>query len=245
MNETLMQIKSRKSVRAFTNEEISKEKKAAIISAALEAPTAGNMTLYTIIDITDEKIKATLSKTCDNQPFIAEAKAVFVFCADCRRWYKAFERNCESVRKVGEGDLFLAMADTFIAAQNSVVAAEGMGIGSCYIGDITENFEIHKELLNLPKYVFPVCMLVFGYPTDQQKARKKPERFKAEDIVFENCYNEEKCDRMESMISERNGVEPNDVPLWISRFCRRKWNSDFSVEMTRSVRRMLSELNED
>ena len=39
------------------------------------------------------------------------------------------------------GDLLLALADTCIAAQNAVVAAESLGIGSCYIGDVIENAE--------------------------------------------------------------------------------------------------------
>lgn len=49
----------------------------------------------------------------------------------------------------------LAVTDTVIAAQNAVVAAESLGIGSCYIGDIMENCEEHRRLLQLPDYVFP------------------------------------------------------------------------------------------
>ena len=75
-----------------------------------------------------------------------------------------------------------------IAAQNAVVAAESMGIGSCYIGDIMENCEAQRELLHLPDYVVPVGMLIFGYPTDQQKSRPKPERVEQKYIVHENGY---------------------------------------------------------
>ena len=89
MNNTIKELYERKSVRAFEDREIGKEEKDAIIGAALQAPTAGNMTLYTILDITDEELKKKLSVTCDNQPFIAEAKMVLIFLADYRRWYKA------------------------------------------------------------------------------------------------------------------------------------------------------------
>ena len=68
----------------------------------------------------------------------------------------------------------LAITDTAIAAQNAVVAAESLGIGSCYIGDIMENCEEQRRLLQLPEYVFPAVMLVFGWPTMQQKQRQKP-----------------------------------------------------------------------
>ena len=68
----------------------------------------------------------------------------------------------------------------------TVVAAESLGIGSCYIGDIIENYETVSELLELPDYVLPAAMVVYGYPTESQKSRKKPIRFEKKYIVFEN-----------------------------------------------------------
>ena len=82
----------------------------------------------------------------------------------------------------------LAVTDTAIAAQNAVVAAESFGIGSCYIGDIMENCDTQRSLLHLPDYVFPAVMLVFGWPTQQQKDRVKPQRCAMEHIVHENGY---------------------------------------------------------
>ncbi len=72
------------------------------------------------------------------------------------------------MRKPEEGDLFLACCDALIAAQTAVIAAESLGLGSCYIGDIMENYEVHRDLFKLPKYVFPICLVCFGYPTRQQ-----------------------------------------------------------------------------
>ena len=77
----------------------------------------------------------------------------------------------------------LAVTDAAIAAQNAVVAAESFGIGSCYIGDIMENCDTQRSLLHLPDYVFPAVMLVFGWPTQQQKDRVKPQRCAMEHIV--------------------------------------------------------------
>lgn len=81
----------------------------------------------------------------------------------------------------------LAVTDTAIAAQNAVVAAESFGIGSCYIGDIMENCDTQRSLLHLPDYVFPAVMLVFGWPTQQQKDRVKPQRCAMEHIVHETA----------------------------------------------------------
>ncbi len=239
-NTVINQLKKRKSCRAYEKREIPADIKREIIRSALEAPTAGNMTLYTILDITDEALKKKLSVTCDNQPFIAEAPMVLVFCADYYRWYKAFCDNVDEVRRPEEGDFLLATADAVIAAQNTVVAAESFGIGSCYIGDITESFEAHRELFDLPDYVVPACMLCFGYPAKSQLERSKPPRFEIGDVVYENSYNKEKADTVNEMLMKKQGYEDREAyEKWIKAFCKRKWNSDFSVEMSRSVREMI------
>ena len=145
MNEIIHSLYERKSVRVFEDRPVEADVKKAVLEAAIQAPSAGNMALYTILDITDAGMKACLAKSCDAQPFIATAPIVLIFGADYRRWYDTFCRHVDQVRKPGMGDLFLAEADAIIAAQNAVVAAQSLGLGSCYIGDITENYEYHKE----------------------------------------------------------------------------------------------------
>lgn len=235
-NQTLDLLWSRKSTRAYADRDIAPEDKRLILEAALQAPTAGNQTLYTILDITDPALKARLAVTCDNQPFIAKAPMVLIFCADQKRWFDLFRRYQDDVRLPDAGDLFLAQQDALIAAQNAVVAASSLGIGSCYIGDILENYEIHQELLHLPEYVVPACMVVFGYPTAQQQEARKVPRFQAEEIVHENGYDAEKTADMPAMLLRRQQLTEEALPGWVQRFCKRKWNSDFSREMSRSSR---------
>ncbi|MBQ0001334.1 MAG: nitroreductase family protein [Clostridiales bacterium] len=238
-NNTVKELLERKSVRAFLDKEISPEEKRQILYAAADAPSAGCQQLYTILDITDQELKNKLAVTCDNQPFIAKASMVLVFCSDCRKWYEAFQSaGCEP-RNPGAGDLLLAVTDTAIAAQNAVTAAWSLGIGSCYIGDIMENCEEQQKLLNLPKYVVPTVMAVFGYPTEQQKNRTKPVRFNMEDIVFENGYKERTPEDYRNMFDIRRGSQSYEE--WMEKFCNRKFNSDFSREMTRSVEEYLKQ----
>ncbi|MBQ8536058.1 MAG: nitroreductase family protein [Clostridia bacterium] len=233
MNAIIQSLFNRKSVRAFEEKIISDEDKRLILTAAMEAPTAGNQQLYTILDITDQKLKETLSQTCDHQPFIAKAPLVLIFCADQQKWYDLFvEGGCQP-RNPGVGDLILAVEDTLIAAQNAVVAAESLGIGSCYIGDILENCETHRELLNLPEYVVPVGMVVFGYPTQQQKERQKPQRCRLEDIVQENTYVRRNGAALRRMFEKETRTKSFEE--WSQAFCNRKYNSAFSQEMSRSA----------
>lgn len=236
---TVAELMARKSVRVFTDRPISPEIKREILFAAAEAPTAGCQQLYTILDVTDPALKTALSESCDHQPFIAAAPMVLVFCTDCRKWYEAFRlAGCEP-RLPGVGDFLIAVTDTAIAAQNAVTAAWSRGIGSCYIGDILENAEDQRRLLGLPDYVVPTVMAVFGYPTEQQKRRPKPERIALEHLVAENTYPVRDEADYPVLFAPRAGDQPYED--WIRKFCDRKYNSGFSREMTRSVARWLEQ----
>jgi nitroreductase/FMN reductase (NADPH)/FMN reductase [NAD(P)H] len=160
-----------------------------------------------------------------------------VFCADVRRWYEAFVADdAAEPREPGVGDALLAVVDATVAAQNAVVAAEALGLGSCYIGDILENAEAQRDILALPPYVMPACMLVVGHPTQQQRNRTKPRRFKLDTVVFEDRYRAQGAGEVAGAIAYKNEGRRETI----AQFCARKWNSDFSREMTRSVRAWLS-----
>lgn len=243
MNSIIQNLFNRKSCRMFTDKEIDMNDKKLILESAMQAPSAGNQQMYTILDIQDKKIQETLSKSCDNQPFINQAKMVFIFCADFQKWYDAFESSGCHPRKPGVGDLLLATSDACVAAQNAVVAAESLGIGSCYIGDILEQHDLHRELLHLPQYVVPVCMLVFGYPSNSYKNQVKPTRCKLEDIVHVNTYQKKSVDQLQSMFAYK--AQGKNYEEWIQAFCTRKYNSDFSREMTDSVKKYINQFMQD
>ena len=109
------------------------------------------------------------------------------------------------------------------------MAAESFGIGSCYIGDIIEQWETHQKAFNLPQYVAPVSMLVFGYPTQLQKDRKQPSRFPKEMIVFENGYHDLTDEELLAYYDNEKAAA----------FCKRKYTSDFALEMERSAKEIL------
>ena len=238
-NEVVKNLFERKSVRIFEDRPISPEDRLTILQAACQAPTAGNQQLYTILEITEPALKKRLSVTCDNQPFIADAPLVLLFCADCQKWYDAYRYAGCTPRHPSAGDLMLAVEDSSLAAQNAVTAAWSLGIGSCYIGDIMEHCELHRELFQLPPYVFPAVMLVLGYPTARQRERIKPARCPLDSIVMENTYRKMDRDALYQMFSHKSGQQSYED--WMTAFCNRKYNSDFSREMGRSVREYLKE----
>jgi len=243
MNQLIQNLFDRKSVRAFTDQSIGETERDLIIDAAIQAPTAGNQVLYTILYISDQSLKDALAISCDNQPFIAKAPLVLVFLADCRKWLDCYRFAGASARQPGAGDLLLACSDALIAAQNSVVAAEALGIGSCYIGDILENREQVVEMLRLDRHTLPVAMLVYGYPTEQQQVRLKPARFDRRFVVRENKYSPLSEAEARAMFLERQADPAFDYDSYLKAFCARKYMSDFSLEMSRSVTAYLREFD--
>lgn len=239
MNQTIKELFHRKSVRMFSDEPISDEEKKLILESALQAPTAGNMAMYSIIDVQDQELKEKLAVSCDHQPFIAKAPLVLVFLADYQKWYDIFSEYASMKPVIEESDLFLAMEDCAIAAQNAVVAAESLGIGSCYIGDIIENFEENQKLFNLPKYAIPYVMLVFGKPTKQQIERQKPKRFALEDMVSVNTYHQKTIEETKEMFKKQANKDNEELKIYIERFAKRKFHTEFRYEMNRSVRAMI------
>jgi len=237
MNDTIQSLHSRKSVRVFEERPLADEVKQAILHAATQAPTAGNQQLYTILDITDQALKDRLAVTCDDQPFIAKAPLVLVFCADPQKWVDGYGDAGCTPRPLGKGDLMLAVTDAVIAAQNAVVAAWSLGVGSCYIGDVMEQCEEHRAMFKLPDTVFPAAMLVFGYPTEQQLARPKPERAALAHIVHENAYRPMDSAERKELFGAHTGHQ--EYEAWMRAFCERKYNSAFAVELNRSVQKYL------
>ena len=251
MNETLNLLKNRTSVRKFSDKPITEEHLDCILEGAMRAPTAGNMMLYSIIVVEDKEKKEILSRTCDNQPFIANSPTILIFVADFQKWEDYYrvnkvdgyciENNMEYTRP-SEASLFLGIGDALIAAQNAVVAAESLGVGSCYIGDIMEQYEIHKKLLNLPEFAFPVGMLCLGYYPEHYN-QKPRERFNKEYIVFKEEYKrlpEEDIKEMFKSLDKRY-VEQNkfNAKNYAQMHYAFKTRAEFSIEMARSIREVL------
>ncbi len=246
MNETLRLIHERRSVRTFQKKTIDRQTAETIIDAAIRSPTAGNMMLYSIIEIADQDLKDELVLSCDNQPFIAKAPLVLLFVADYQRWFDYFlssdvESYCQDrdvpFRLPAEGDLMLACCDALIAAQTAVLAAESLGIGSCYIGDIMENYEKHQELLNLPRYTFPITMLCFGYPSKAASARQLTPRLSRGSVLHRNSYSRTDSPAlMEMFAAKKPGSFMADTKNTGQHFYAKKFGAAFSIEMTRSVR---------
>lgn len=233
----------RKSVRAFEDRPISEEFRELISDAALQAPTAGNQTLYTILDIRDQMTKEQLAVLCDNQPFIATAPMVYIFLADCRRWLSIYRAAGIVPRAPGVGDMMIALADGLIAAQNTVTAAWALGVGSCYIGDILERRQDVSKLLNLKQFLVPAAMVVYGFPTEQQMRRPKPVRVSRDHVIQRDRYTDPDPEELKSELTRIREKRSGDFSFadYVRRFHDRKYASEFARELNRSAAEYLSD----
>ena len=195
MNTTLRQIERRVSLRTYADRPIEEEHVDAILDSAIRAPTAGNMMLYSILRVGDSTKRRKLAETCGHS-FIGEAPLVLVFLADMQRWVDYFEGSGVRERCEQEGKeyvtpdtakLLMSCCDALIAAQNTVIAAESLGIGSCYVGDIMGRAEEHRALFDLPSFAFPIALLCYGYYPEGFE-RRRSERFDRQFIVHDNVY---------------------------------------------------------
>ncbi len=247
-NSVLDVLYQRTSLRVYDDRPVTKEEEDAIIKSAIQAPTAGNQMLYSMIIIRDQKRKERLSELCDHQPFIAKASLVIVFVADHHKWFDYYEKNDVpafakrsglSFEAPQESDLLLAIEDAMAAAQNSVIAAESMGIGSCYIGDILENFEEIQKLLQLPSYTFPISMLCYGH-YKKDHTRKFRTRFDKKFVVFEDTYRQLSDEEYAEMFQDQETIyrpeNPYGAKNYAQQFYARKTGASFCKEMARSVR---------
>ena len=243
MNPTLDLIEARASTRTYSTQPIARDERDAVLRATMRAPTSGNMMMYSIIEISDQAIKDRLAVTCDDQPFIARAPWVLVFVADMQRWMDLFAlSDVASIPGVvqrptpGPGDLMQACSDALIAAQTAVLAAESLGIGSCYIGDILEQAETHAELLELPPHTIPVAMLCLGRPL----APRPPTAHCTRGVVHQDRYHRLTGDELRELSAELADTHaPHGLPAGAANYpqeiYRRKFASDFMAEMDRSV----------
>jgi FMN reductase (NADPH) len=243
MNETIQTMMDRASVRSFETRPLSAEHEDAILASALRAPTAGNMMLYTILRVKDSETRRALSVTCDNQPFIAEAPLSLVFLADFTRWSGLFsmagipslaaERGIEWQGPTA-GDFLLGCCDAMAAAENAVIAAQSLGVASCYIGDIMEQYEKHRELFHLPPQAFPIAMLCLGYPKNGKMPAPRS-RFDSKYVIHDETYQSFGHGELVAMLGREldSGIDASE---YVRRFFLRKQGAEFAREMARSVR---------
>jgi len=202
--DTLLQHRS---IRQYKSDPVSKEILEKILEAATRGATTGNMQLYSIIVTQSAERRNALLPLHFNQKMVMQAPLILTFCADLNRFHKwCNERDAEMVY-----DNFLwfcnGTIDAVIAAQNTVVAAESFGLGTCYLGTTTYTADKIIEFFKLPKGVVPVTTLVIGYPDE---APPLTDRLPVEAVVHHECYNDYTSESINRLYDEKEKLPSTD-----------------------------------
>ncbi|WP_110113219.1 oxygen-insensitive NADPH nitroreductase [Bacillus sp. CGMCC 1.16541] len=187
MNVAIETILNHRSIRHYKDQPLSDEQIRTLVESAQAASTSSYIQAYSIIGIKKKETKEKLAALAGNQPYVAENGHLFIFCADFHRHDLVAEMEQQDLSTSLESTekFMVALIDASLAAQNTAIAAESMGLGICYIGGLRNNLEEVSKLLNVPKRVIPLFGLTVGYPVDESD--KKP-RLPVEHVYHEETY---------------------------------------------------------
>ena len=186
-NKVIDNMLSHRSIRSYTDENVSDEDLDCIVRAVQAAPNWVNLQLVSMIAIRDAERRKLFADLCGHQPHIAEAPVFLIFCADYYRIALACKAKGQTLDEVMQDidTLLVGAHETGIALEAAVVSAESLGLGTVPIGDVHKNArEVIREL-KLPEYVFPILGLCIGYPANDPGL--KP-RFPKQAIFFDETY---------------------------------------------------------
>ena len=190
MNSTIELLQNHRVYRDFDpTATVSTEALDAIIKSAKQAPSWMNGQHYSIINVTDSALRQQIVELQPRNPQIGQCSVFLVFVMDGYRSYLASEAEGGSFEGFTDPDTFITLSvDTAMAAQNAAVAAESLGYATCPIGGLRLIAKDLINLLNLPKYTYPIFGLCIGKPSVDM--RVKP-RLPKPAVYFDNQYQAE------------------------------------------------------
>ena len=199
-------LKRRKSIRKYSNKEVSEALLDTLLEQAERTPTMGNLQLYSVIVTRDDAMKQQLAPAHFNQPMVTGAPVVLTFCADFHRtslW--AAQRNATP----GYDNLlsFLnAATDTLLYCQTFCNLAEEQGLGTCFLGTTVYQPMTIIDLLKLPELVFPVATITLGWP-DEDPAQS--DRLPIKSILHKETYHDYTPDSIDECYAYKESLPEN------------------------------------
>lgn len=205
-SDTLETLLSHRSIRAYLPDVLPPGTLEVLIAAAQSASTSSNLQTWSVVAVEDANRKEELSKLTNNQAHIRQSPLFLVWLADLARLTHIAESHGLPHEALDYLEMFLMAAiDAALAAQNAVIAAESLGLGTVYIGALRNKPEEVAKILNLPPHVVGVFGLCVGYADPVVKVAIKP-RLPQSVVLHRETYN---LTEQEQGISEYNQVMTN------------------------------------
>ena len=143
-------IKQRRSIRAYTSQEISQTALQQILEAGMNAPSAKNLQPREFVVVQDKQLLEKLSEVKTNAYMVkGSAATIVVGMHNTSNFYQQ---------------------DTGACMQNMMLTATDLGIGSCRIGIHAEQEQYIRDLLGIPEHIRIPCLLALGYPNEEKRS---------------------------------------------------------------------------
>jgi nitroreductase len=172
-NPVIKVLMAPRSIRRYTDAVPSGEVVKTIVRTGQQAPFAYQMG------------SVLLSRKRERNPF--GAPLLFTICLDAHRTELVMAQRGWKLASNDLHVLLFGMEDAIMMAQNMVVAAESLGLGTCFIGSAQYRSEAIAKEYNLPERVFPLVGLAAGFPVEDPPPRP---RYPLEFTLFEDRYPE-------------------------------------------------------
>ncbi|MCL5674878.1 MAG: nitroreductase family protein [Candidatus Omnitrophica bacterium] len=152
-NDVLKVFRTRRCIRKFKKDPVSKETIEKIIDCARLAPTAVNVQPWEFVAITSPEKRKEVADITQHGKFIADAPCcIAVFCKDTKYY----------------------LEDGSAATENILLAAKALGVGSCWVaGDKKEYTESIRKLLNVPEGYKLISLIPLGYTEETPSPKKR------------------------------------------------------------------------
>jgi nitroreductase len=165
--DTMQAIRGRRSVRHYTEQPLDDRTVDRLIDAAIWAPSGGNAQTWRFCVVRNPDSIGGLRMVAPGLP--GPPPCVLVICQDMTAAWEC-GRTLASQR--------LAFLDAAMAAQNVLLAAHDMGLGSCAVASFHAGAVC--KLLGIPEGVEPILLVALGWP--DEKPDPPPRR--REEVVF-------------------------------------------------------------
>lgn len=167
-NPIIEHLLNHRSLRSYSDRPVPDGTLETLIAAAQSAATSSNLQAWSVIDVQDPARRARLAKLANNQAHIVQAPLFLVWLADFSRAQRIADQHEIDLKAPAYFDsLLVGSIDAALAAQNAVVAAEALGLGTVYIGALRNDLQAVIDELQLPPLVYPVFGLCVGYAASE------------------------------------------------------------------------------
>ena len=153
----LPEIVNRKSIRKYTDKDITDEQIAELIEAARLAPSGHNKQPWDFMVVRSKELREKISALDHDQKWMLTAP-VFIVCIGDEKYR-------------GDGDMIRVIRDSAIATEHILLQAEHMGIATCWTAWYEQ--DDMRELLGLDEHCFVIGIVTVGYADENPPARPR------------------------------------------------------------------------